>query len=77
MSFFDLKIVLDKVKTSNDILIHPPSKTIINGLVIKNASLSSNNFLEESNLREFEYKIPTSYFIISKKNYRCPIEVNP
>jgi len=69
-----LKLVLERVKPYEK-TVQNPSRILINGLVLKNANLSANNYLEESNLREFEYKIPTSFLIVSKKNYKSPIEV--
>lgn len=66
---------MDKIKATNTLGKQPPSKIILTGFVLKNATLSANNYLEEANLREFECKIATSFYLISKKNYRCPIEV--
>jgi len=69
-----LKLVLDRVKP-HDQMNNQASKIIINGFVLKNASLAANNYLDESNLHQFECKLPACYFIVSKKNYKYPIEV--
>ena len=64
-------MVLEKVKANNK----NNSKISINGLILKNGSIAPNHYLDDSNLREFEFKLPTSNLIISKKNYKYPIEV--
>lgn len=66
--------MLERIKTQ-DQTNKSPSKIVVNGFLLKNASLSNTNYLEDPNLREFEYKIPSSHLIISKKNYKYPIEV--
>ncbi len=47
----------------------------INGLVLKNGSLSSLDYLEEENVRDFEIIFPVCLLSVRKKTYKYPVLV--